>query len=108
LLGVALAQVPLRHAVLDAALLTVALVVVVRPLLVYPALRGMRRTHGDAVFATVGGLKGAVPILLAALPLQAHLVGSDRLFALAGLVVLASLAFQGPVVARLAPGLAGP
>jgi cell volume regulation protein A len=105
LLGVALAQVPLRHAVLDAALLTVALVLVVRPLLVYPALRGLRRTHGEAVFATVGGLKGAVPILLAALPLQAHLAGSDRLFALAGLVVLASLAFQGPLVARLAPRL---
>jgi cell volume regulation protein A len=106
LLGVALAQVPLRHAVLDATLLTIALVVVVRPLLVYPALRALRRTRGEAVFATAGGLKGAVPILLAALPLQARLAGSDRLFALAGLVVLASLAFQGPVVARLAPRLA--
>jgi cell volume regulation protein A len=81
-------------------------VVVVRPLLVYPALRALRRTRGEAVFATAGGLKGAVPILLAALPLQARLAGSDRLFALAGLVVLASLAFQGPVVARLAPRLA--
>ena len=108
LLGVALAQVPLRHALFDAALLTVALVVVVRPLLVYPALRALRRTHGEAVFATVGGLKGAVPILLAALPLQAHLAGSDRLFALAGLVVLASLAFQGPAVAWMAPRLASP
>ena len=106
LLGVALAQVPLRHALLDAALLTVALVVVVRPLLVYPALRALRRSRGEAVFATAGGLKGAVPILLAALPLQAHLAGSDRLFAIAGLVVLASLAFQGPLVARLAPRLA--
>ena len=108
LLGVALAQVPLRHALLDAALLTIALVVVVRPLLVYPALRALRRTHGEAVFATVGGLKGAVPILLAALPLQAQLAGSHRLFALAGLVVLASLAFQGPAVAWMAPRLAGP
>ena len=108
LLGVALAQVPLRHALFDAALLTVALVVVVRPLLVYPALRALRRTHGEAAFATVGGLKGAVPILLAALPLQAHLAGSDRLFALAGLVVLASLAFQGPAVAWMAPRLSAP
>lgn len=108
LLGVALAQVPLRHALFDAALLTVALVVVVRPLLVYPALRALRRTHGEAVFATVGGLKGAVPILLAALPLQAHLAGSDRLFSLAGLVVLASLAFQGPAVAWMAPRLSAP
>ena len=82
--------------------------VVVRPLLVYPALRALRRTHGEAVFATVGGLKGAVPILLAALPLQAQLAGSDRLFALAGLVVLASLAFQGPAVAWMAPRLASP
>jgi cell volume regulation protein A len=108
MLGVALAQVPLRHALLDAALLTIVIVAVVRPVLVYPALRALRRSHGEAAFATVGGLKGAVPILLAALPLQAHLAGSDRLFALAGLVVLASLAFQGPVVAWMAPRLARP
>ena len=106
LLGVALAQVPLRHALLDAALLTLALVLVVRPLIVYPTLRAFGRSRGDAVFATLGGLKGAVPILLAALPLQARLAGADHLFALAGLVVLASLAFQGPLVAWLAPRLA--
>ena len=102
LLGVALAQVPLRGVLFDAAVLALVLAVVVRPLVVYPALRAMRRSHGDAVFATIGGLKGAVPILLAALPLQARLVGSERLFALAGLVVLLSLALQGPAVARLA------
>ena len=105
LLGVALAQVPLRGALFDAVVLALVLVVVIRPLLVYPALRALRRSRGDSLFATLGGLKGAVPILLAALPLQARLVGSERLFALAGLVVLISLAFQGPVVARLAPRL---
>ncbi|HET6172850.1 MAG TPA: cation:proton antiporter [Gaiellales bacterium] len=106
LLGVALAQVPLRGSLLDAAVLTLALVLVIRPALVYPALRLFRRSRREAVFATVGGLKGAVPILLAALPLQAGLNGSQRIFALAGLVVLASLALQGPAVARLAPGVA--
>jgi potassium/hydrogen antiporter len=106
LLGVALAQVPLQARLLEAATLTVVLVVAIRPVLVYPALRAFRRTRGESVFATAGGLKGAVPILLAALPLQAGLAGSQRLFALAGLVVLASLALQGPVVARLAPGIA--
>ena len=58
------------------------------------------------MFASAGGLKGAVPILLAALPLQADIDGSRRIFALAGLVVLASLAVQGPAVARLAPHVA--
>jgi potassium/hydrogen antiporter len=82
------------------------LVLVIRPVVVYPGLRLFRCPHRDAVFATAGGLKGAVPILLAALPLQAHLDGSRRIFALAGLVVLASLALQGPLVARLAPGVA--
>ena len=47
-----------------------------------------------------------MPILLAALALQAALDGSERIFALAGLVVLMSLAIQGPIVARLAPGIA--
>ena len=106
LLGVALAQVPLRGALLDAAVLTVVLVFVIRPAVVYPALRAFRCPHAEAVFATAGGLKGAVPILLAALPLHAGLDGSRRIFALAGLVVLASLAVQGPAVARLAPGVA--
>jgi cell volume regulation protein A len=106
LLGVALAQVPLRAELVDGAVLTLVLVLVIRPALVYPALLAFRRTRGEALFATAGGLKGAVPILLAALPLQAELDGSRRIFALAGLVVLASLALQGPVVARLAPRVA--
>ena len=106
LLGVALAQVSLQGSLVDAAVLTLALVLLIRPAFVYPVLRLFRRSHREAVFATVGGLKGAVPILLAALPLQAGLDGSERIFALAGLVVLASLALQGPAVARLAPGVA--
>jgi potassium/hydrogen antiporter len=108
LLGVALAQVPLRDELLDGALLTLVLVFAIRPAFTYPVLRAFRRTHLQATFATAGGLKGAVPILLAALPLQAHLDGSPRIFALAGLVVLASLALQGPAVARLAPRVAEP
>jgi cell volume regulation protein A len=69
-------------------------------------LAPVRLRHGERLFVIWGGLKGAVPILLAALPLQAQLDGSRRIFALAGLVVLASLALQGPVVARLAPRVA--
>jgi len=92
----------------DAVVLTLVLVFVIRPAVVYPALRAFRCPRAEAVFATAGGLKGAVPILLAALPLQAGIEGAPRIFALAGLVVLASLALQGPVVARLAPGVAVP
>ena len=62
LLGVALAQVPLRDAVVDALVMTIVVVLVVRPLLVYPALRALHRSRDDAIFATFGGLKGAVPI----------------------------------------------
>ena len=76
LLGVALAQVPLRDSLVDALLMTFVVVLVVRPLLVYPALRALHRSRDDAIFATFGGLKGTVPILLAALPLQAGLAGS--------------------------------
>jgi cell volume regulation protein A len=107
LLGVALARVPLRDSVLDATALALVLVLVIRPLVVYPILRALRNSRDDAIFATVGGLKGAVPILLAALPLQAGLAGSRELFALAGLVVMLTLAFQGPALARLAARYAG-
>ena len=97
LLGVALAQVPLRGGARRRRAPDARARVRDRgPLIVYPALRRFRRTRAEALFATVGGLKGAVPILLAALPLQARLDGSTRIFALAGLVVLASLALQGP------------
>jgi cell volume regulation protein A len=106
LLGVALTQVPLQGRIVEALVLTAAIVLVIRPALVYPALRAFGSTKPEAIFATAGGLKGAVPILLAALPLQARLEGSERIFALAGLVVLVSLAVQGPLVSRLAPGIA--
>lgn len=106
LLGVGLARVSLSGSLLDAVVLVLVLVLLIRPAVVFAGLRPFGRSRKDMVFATAGGLKGAVPILLAALPLQAGLDGSHRLFALAGLVVIASLAVQGPVVARLAPGIA--
>ena len=94
LLGVALAQVPLRHALFDAALLTLALVVVVRPLLVYPALRALRvrrrgrlrdgrRPQGRRAHPARGPAPAGAPRRF------------ERVFALAGLVVLASLASRG-------------
>jgi potassium/hydrogen antiporter len=105
LLGVALTQVPLQGRIVEALALTAVIAVVIRPAIVYPALRAFGRSRDEAIFATAGGLKGAVPILLAALPLQTRLDGSERIFALAGLVVLVSLALQGPLVARLAPAI---
>ena len=52
--------------------LAVILGFVVRPLVVTPLLLPSRLSRGERLFVTWGGLKGAVPILLASLAVVAH------------------------------------
>ena len=51
------------------------------------------------------GLRGGVPIVLAAYPVLAGIPGAWRLFDVAFLVVLLSLLIQGPTLAPLARAL---
>jgi cell volume regulation protein A len=75
-----------------------------RPGVVAALLAPVRLTRGERAFVAWGGLKGAVPILLAAFALAAHVDQAQRLYDLVFVVVLASVVVQGstiPAAARL-------
>jgi NhaP-type Na+/H+ and K+/H+ antiporters with a unique C-terminal domain len=69
--------------------------VVARPLAAGPLLLPVRLTWGERLFVIWGGLKGAVPILLASFAVAAHVDQSQRLYELVFVVVLASVVVQG-------------
>ena len=79
----------------DGIVLFVLLALVVRPLAVGPLLLPARLRPGERLFVMWGGLKGAVPILLAALAVIAGVDGQDYLYAVVFVVVLLSVVVQG-------------
>jgi cell volume regulation protein A len=83
---------------------TAFVALVARPLVVGALLAPVRLRPGERVFVAWGGLKGAVPILLAAFALAAHVRDAPRLYELVFVIVLASVVVQGgtiPAAARL-------
>jgi cell volume regulation protein A len=72
--------------------------VVARPLAAGPLLLPVRLTWGERLFVIWGGLKGAVPILLASFAVAAHVDQSQRLYELVFVVVLASVVVQGATI----------
>lgn len=87
----------------DAALLLLALALVARPLVVVVTLARARLRRTELMFIAWTGLKGAVPILLAAFAVIGGVPGSERVYGIVFVVVLLSVVCQGtlvPFVAR--------
>ncbi len=83
--------------------LAAVLALVIRPLVIWPLLAGTRLRRGERAFIAWGGLKGAVPILLASLALEEGVDDATRIYQLVFVVVLASVVVQGgsvPYAAR--------
>jgi len=82
------------------------LVLVARPIAVFLALIPFRRLDKhDKVFVSWVGLRGAVPIVLATVPLTAGVPDSSRLFHLVFFVVLSSVLVQGTTIPAVAKRL---
>jgi potassium/hydrogen antiporter len=88
--------------------LAVILGFVVRPLVITPLLLPSHLSHGERLFVTWAGLKGAVPILLASLAVVAHTEHSDQIYGIVFVVVLFSVVVQGTLVPRVAERLGVP
>jgi cell volume regulation protein A len=87
----------------DGAVLTLVLAVVVRPLVVVVALAPAKLEAGDRVFIAWSGLKGAVPILLAAFAVLSDVPEAEAIYGVVFVAVLFSVFGQGslvPLVAR--------
>jgi cell volume regulation protein A len=87
-----------------ALLVAATLVFVARPLAVVPCLLPFRFSTRDTAFIAWGGLKGAVPVILATYPLLSGLPGAEALFDVVFFAVVVSAVTQGwtlPWAARL-------
>lgn len=81
------------------------LMLLARPLGVVLCLAPLGFGWREQCFVAWSGLRGGVPIVLAAYPVLAGIPGAWRLFDVAFLVVLLSLLIQGPTLAPLARAL---
>jgi cell volume regulation protein A len=79
----------------DGLLLAALLAFVARPVIAGPLLLPVRLRAGERLFVMWGGLKGAVPILLAAFAVIAQVGEADRIYGLVFVVVLFSVIVQG-------------
>lgn len=77
------------------ALIGVLLIAVVRPLVVSITTFGSRLKRSELVVSSLGGLKGAVPLLLAVYPALEQLDGSERVQAIVLVATALSLVVQG-------------
>jgi cell volume regulation protein A len=93
---------------LDALLLAALLAFVARPLVVAPLLWPARLRQGERLFVMWSGLKGAVPILLAAFALLEHVDGAERIYGIVFVLVTFSVLVQGATVPFVAGRLGIP
>lgn len=92
----------------DGALLALMLAVVARPLVVAGTLARTRLTWNERAFIAGSGLKGAVPILLAAFAVLGEVANAERVYAIVFVVVLLSVLAQGSLVPLMAKTLGVP
>ena len=92
----------------DGLLLAVLLVFVARPVVAGALLLPARLRPGERLFVAWGGLKGAVPILLAALALLASVRDAGRIYSIVFVVVAFSVVVQGTTIPFVASRLGIP
>jgi potassium/hydrogen antiporter len=80
---------------LDGLLLALLLAFVARPVAIAPLLAPLRLRMGERLFVAWGGLKGAVPILLAAFGILAGIEDARRIYEIVFVVVAFSVVVQG-------------
>jgi potassium/hydrogen antiporter len=101
-LGLSVNRVSLSPAWTDGILIAL-LLVLARPVAIAPLLMPLRLRPGERLFVIWSGLKGAVPILLAAFALLQDVPQAERIYAIVFVVVAFSVIVQGgsvPFAAR--------
>lgn len=104
MLGLLASPLRLLDAVLPALLVGAALTFVARPVSVLACLTPFRVPWREQLFISWGGLRGAVPIVLAAVTMASSVEGGRRIFDVVFVLVIVFTLVQGPtlpLVARL-------
>jgi cell volume regulation protein A len=86
----------------DGAILAACMALAIRPLVVLATLARARLQPGDRVFIAWSGLKGAVPILLAAFAVTGGVRDADEVYGSVFVAVLLSVFVQGSLVGAVA------
>jgi potassium/hydrogen antiporter len=97
-----------EHLWLDGLVLAVVVALVARPLVVGALLVPARLRLGEKIFVVWGGLKGAVPILLAALAVIEGAQSSSAIYDIVFVVVAFSVVVQGATIPYAATKLGVP
>ncbi|SFP58975.1 potassium/proton antiporter [Actinomadura madurae] len=88
--------------ILPALVVGFVLLLIARPVSVVLSTIGFRLTWGEKLFASWAGLRGAVPIVLATIPMVAEVEHADRLFAIVFNIVVVFTLLQGPTLPLVA------
>jgi cell volume regulation protein A len=107
-LTIDLGDLDARQIWLDGLLLALILCFVARPIVVGTLLVPAKLRRGERLFVMWGGLKGAVPILLAAFAVIADVDEADRIYGMVFVVVLFSVVVQGTSIPLIAGRLGVP
>ncbi|QHV89122.1 potassium/proton antiporter [Streptomyces violascens] len=102
LLGLLVTPHDLAGDVVPALVIGLVLTVVARPLSVFVSLTPFRRPWREQALMSWAGLRGAVPIILATIPMVAGVRGSERLFNIVFILVVVYTLVQGPTLPWLA------
>jgi potassium/hydrogen antiporter len=97
-----------NHRWLDGLILAIVLAFVARPLAVAPLLLPAKLTSGERLFVMWGGLKGAVPILLASFAVLGGVKDAERIYGIVFVVVAFSVVLQGASIPSAAARLGIP
>ena len=98
LLGLLVVPSRLGEAAIPGLLLALLLAVVARPLMTALCLAPFRYPPRDIMYVGWVGLRGAVPIVLATMPVLANAPGSQRLFDLVFFIVIVNAVIPGATV----------
>ena len=91
--------------ILPALVIGVVLLLIARPVSVVVAMAGSRFTWRDRGFVSAAGLRGAVPIVLATIPMTERVPGATRLFDVVFVLVAVLTIVQAPALAPVARAL---
>ena len=105
LLGLLASPVRLPAALLPALIVGGALLLLARPLSVLVSVTPFQVPWREQAFMSWAGLRGAVPIVLATIPLSAGLPAAERIFDIVFLLVFVFTLIQAPTLPPLARGL---
>lgn len=102
LLGLLVSPPLLRDYVVPALVVGSGLLLVARPLSVLASVSWFSFPWRDQLFLSWAGLRGAVPVVLATIPVQLHAQGTTGLYETVFLLVCIFTVVQGPTLPRVA------